>query len=296
MPLKKTKQIKTLKGLDRNLIVNFKQIHVDRLIKLKKFSGSFTGVGPGLDKNANPSTGLFENFKDPNSKGSALTVGTRRGMELLLELEEGTLKATSPYWTKYYVRMDSDTLTLDLTDDTDLLKYLFLRGQNIVADGLEEIELNSRSEFVLYSEEQEALSRVEGRSALKRAYKLADDLDIATKLQILSVYGVNVDATQTNTITNKIDEKLEADPEKFLALAEDDNLIYKSLLSKCLDAGIITAKEGSYYHNEIVLGFDKESTVKVIISKPQLAAVLKAKLSGDMELIQQSLNLNKEVE
>ena len=287
--IKKSKVIKTLKGLDRNIVINFKQIHVDRLIKLKKFSGSFTGVGPGLDRNGNPSTGLYEDFKDPNSKGPALTTGTRKGMEALLELPEGTLKPTSPYWTKYYVRMDSDTIALDLTDDTDLLKYLFLRGQNIVANGLEEIQLNSNVEFVLYSEEQEAKTRVEERSALKRAYKLADQLDNETKAQILSVYGVNVDASKPNTIANAIDEKLEADPEKFLLLAEDDNLIYRSLFSKCLDKGIITAKDGSYFHNEVSLGFDRDSTVQIIIDRPQLAAVLKAKLSGDMDLIQAAL-------
>ena len=286
--------VRTLKSLDRNKVVQFKQIHVDRLIKLKKFAGSFTGIGPGLDKNGTPSTGLSEDFREDGVKNTALSTGTRIGMEQLMELPEGSLKPTSPYWTQFYVRMDSETIDLDLSDDTDLLKYLFLLGQSIVANGLEEAENNADAEFVIYSKEQEAKNRVDSRSALKEAYRLSDKLDNETKLQILSVYGINADASQTNIITDKIDEKLEEDPEKFLKLAADSNLVVKSLFSRCLDKGIITAKDGSFFHNEVPLGFDKESAVVAIANNIQLTAVLKAKLSGDMDLIQEALNPSKE--
>jgi hypothetical protein len=278
-------EIKTLKGFDRDRVLKVKQIHVDPLIKLKKFDGAYTMIGPGLDQNGNPSTGLFEDFK----VGNVMAKGTRRQMEELLELEEGSLKANADYWRKFNIRMDSETLTLDLTDDTSLLKYLFLKGQNLVADGFKEVDTNADAEFLIFSEEQEAKTRVAERKSLKLAYRLADSLDIETKVQILSVYGVNVDASKPNTIEDKIDEKIEDDPDKFLKLANDENLIYRSLFSKCLDKGIITAKEGTFYHGEVELGYDRDSSVLAIIKSGQLKAVLKAKLSGDMDLIQSAL-------
>jgi hypothetical protein len=280
--------IKTLNGFDRDRVLKIKQLRVDPLIKLKKFDGSYTMIGPGLDSNGSPSTGLFEDFKTPGGS-KALSKGTRRQMEALLEVEEGHLKPRSPYWTTFSVRMDSEILELDLNDDMGLLKYLFLKGQNIVSDGFAEAELNADGEYLIFSEDQEAKIRVSGRRSLKKAYALSDNLDIETKVQILSVFGINADASKPNIIEDKIDEKIEEDPEKFLTLANDENLIYRSLFSKCLDKGIITAKEGTFYHGEVELGYDRGTSVDAIMKSGQLKAVLKAKLSGDMDLIKSAL-------
>jgi hypothetical protein len=282
-------EIKTLKDFDRNRILKIKQLRVDPLIKLKKFDGSYTMIGPGLDKSGNPSTGLFEDYKI----GKVVATGTRRQMERLLEVEEGSLKPRAKFWTTFSVRMDSEVLELDLNDDMSLLKYLFLKSQNIVSDGFAEAEENADGEYLIFSEDQEAKIRVVGRKALKKAYALSDNLDTETKIQILSVYGINADASRPNVIEDKIDEKIEEDPEKFLALANDEDLIYRSLFSKCLDKGILTAREGTFYHGELELGYDRASSVAAIMKSGQLKAVLKAKLSGDMDLIQSALKDSK---
>jgi hypothetical protein len=281
-------EIKTLNGFDRERILKIKQLRVDPLIKLKKFDGSYTMIGPGLDASGSPSTGLYEDFKTPGGS-KALSKGTRRQMEALLEVEEGYLKPRSAFWTTFSVRMDSEILELDLSDDMSLLKYFFLNGQNIVSDGFAEAELNADGQYLIFSEDQEAKIRVSGRRSLKKAYALSDNLDIETKVQILSVFGINADASKPNVIEDKIDEKIEEDPEKFLKLANDENLIYRSLFSKCLDKGIITAKEGTFYHGEVELGYDRETSVAAIMKSGQLKAVLKAKLSGDMDLIKSAL-------
>ena len=61
----------------------------------------------------------------------------------------------------------------------------------------------------MYSTEQEAEERVIGRKALKRAYNLAEELDIETKVNILATYGILVDASNINSIIDKIDEQIE---------------------------------------------------------------------------------------
>lgn len=283
-------KIKTLKEVDRTKVVSLKQIHADPLIKLKKFDGAFTGLGPGIDQNGNPSTGLTEDFKSLEGKGT-LTQGTRRGMEILLQLPEGTLKPQSPYWNQFYIRMDSSTIELDLSDDTSLLKYLFAKGQSIVADGLDEVETNANAEFVLFSQEQEAKVRVVKRNSLKEAYAKASELDITAQIDILAVYGINADATKPNTIIDKIDEQLEADPEKFLTLLKDTNLEYRSLVSKCLGKGILTIQDGAIYHGDFSVGYDMDSTVMAVAKDLKLQTILKAKLSGDMDLIAESFKV-----
>jgi len=282
--------IQTLKGFNRNRIVTLKIIFSDPLIKLKKYTDTYTSLGAGIDKNGLPVTGLTEDKKVMGPKGgSSIVQGTRKVMEAELDLVEGSLKQTSAYWINYNIRVGTEDIRLDLEAPHDLLKYLFALAQSNVAGSLKEIENNSKAEFVLFSTEQEAEAKVTARSALKRAYVLADSLDLETKMNLLNVYGFIVDASEINTIENKINEQVEADPAKFLQLADDDLLIFKSLITKGLDKGILSIKDGAIYHGEVVVGYDKDAASSAIAKDKRLTAILKAKLSGDMDLIRESL-------
>lgn len=292
-----TKIIKTLKGFNRNITVNLKMIYSDPLIKLKKYADTHTGIGPGLDKNGQPVTGLTEDYEiqETGKKMKTTVPGTRRVMERELGLPEGRLKQDSDFWPTYFVRVGSDPIEMELTSPHDMLKYLFLMAQSIVADGLKAIQTDSQVEFVIYSEEQEAVQRIEARTALKIAYALAENLDMETKINILAVYGEIADASSPNAIIDKIDEKLEEDPSKFLKIAKDGNLVSKSLITKCLDKGILTNKDGAIYHNEIVVGYSDNDAALAVEKDKVLQTILKAKLSGDMELIQSALDKKEEV-
>ena len=282
--------IRTLKDFNRERTVIFKIISADSLIRLKKYDGNHTGLGPGLDGNGHPVTGLTEDWEETGPKGGKVHhKGTRRVMEVFLDLAEGTLKNTSVYWVSYNVRIGAEDEKLNLRDDYDLLKFLFLSAQSIVANSLKEIENNSKAEFVLYSEEMEAAAKVETRTFLKRAYVLSDQLDLETKINLCTVFGHKVDATEINTIENKIMEELESDPEGFLNIAEDDRLIYHSIISRALDAGILELKDGGVVHGDIPLGHDKASSAIMVSKDKKLEAILKAKLSGDMDLIRKAL-------
>lgn len=287
--------VKSLDGINRNVIVKLKQIHADPLIQMKKYADTYTGVGPSLDSNGFPVTGLTEDYEETVSGGKTKTiVGTRRLMEQELDLPEGTLKQTSNYWTKFFVRVGADPIDMDLRSPHDMLKWLFCKAQTIVADGLSAIGKDSRVEYVLYSEEQEAATRVAGRRNLKAAYNLAEKLDLETKINILAVYGEIADATSPNAIIDKIDEKIENDPEMFLKIAEDGNLVAKSLLTKALDKAIFTKKDGAIYHEDVVVGHTEDLAVEAILKDKTLNAIIKAKLTGDMDLIKQALSSPKD--
>lgn len=283
--------IQTLEGFNRSKVVNFKQIYSDPLIKMKKYSEAYTRVGPALNANGYPVTGLTEDFKEPAKVGKipAVIPGTRRALEKELDLPEGTLKPTSSYWDTFHVAVGSDVIELNLEDPQDLLKYLFLTAQTIVANGLSAIDSDSRIEFVLYSEEQEAETRVNSRKTLKEAYNMSEKLDLEAKINILAVYGVIVDSSSPNTIEDKIDEQIEKDPVKFISIVKDDYLVFKSLVTKCLDKGILIAADGGIYHNEVLVGYDKDSAAESLAKDATLTAMMKARLSGDMDLISSAL-------
>lgn len=282
--------VKTLKDFNRNRSVTLKIISADSLIRLKKYDGTNTGVGAGLDGNGHPVTGLTENRETIGPKGGKIHIkGTREVMEDMLDLSPGTLKNTSVYWVNYNVRVGAEDVKLDLVNDYHLLDYLFLKAQSIVADGLKEIKTNSKAEFVIYSTEDEAEEKVKDRSDLKSAYVLSDQLDLETKMNLCAIYGHQVDASEPNTIENKIMEELEADPKKFLRMAEDESLLFHSLVSKALNVGILEMVDGGVNHGEIPLGHDRNSAGVTLSKDPKLTAIIKAKLSGDMELIKRAL-------
>ena len=284
-------KILSLDGLNRNVKVNFKQVHADPLIKMKKYVDAYTGIGPGLDKNGFPVTGLTEDFLEPKvgNKIPKKVQGTRRAMEIELDMPENSLKQTSSFWHNYFVRIGKESLELDLTNGHDLLKYLVIKAQSIVADGLTHVLDHSAIEYVLYSEDQEAEQRIKGRRSLKDAYNLAEKLDLETKMNILATYGEITDATNANSIIDKIDEKIEENPALFLKRANDDFLVVKSLITNALDKGILLMEDGAIYHGEVVVGHTKDLAASAIAEDKTLEAIIKAKLSGDMDLIKKAL-------
>ena len=284
-------KIQTLEGLNRNIKVNFKQIYSDPLIKMKKYSDAYTLLGAGLDRNGLPATGLTEDYVEPKigNKIPKKIKGTRRALEVELDLEEGTLKNTSAYWPAFQIRVGSDPLEWDLTDPQDLLKYLFAMEQSIVCDGIKNIQGSSKYEYVVYSEDQEAEERITGRTALKKAYRLAEELDLETKMNILNVYGIIVDASNVNTIIDKLDECIESDPNMFLERANDGFLVTRSLVTKALDKAVLTMQDGAIYHGEVILGYDRQTAAENLAKNEVLQKVIKAKMSGDMDIIKQAL-------
>jgi hypothetical protein len=289
--MSKRTKITTLEGFNRDAVVNFKQIYSDPLIKLKKYDEAYTLLGASLDKNGFPATGLTEDYKEPTigSKMPKKVQGTRRALEILLDLTEGTLKNNSSYWNTFQLRIGSEALTWNLRDNMDLLKYLFALGQSIVCDGLVNIAQDSKVEYVIFSEDQEAAGRVTGRKSLKKAYNLAEELDIETKVNILATYGILVDASNVNSIIDKIDEQIETDAEEFLIRANDGFLVTRSLVSKALDAAVLTMEDGAIYHGEVILGYDRQSAAENLAKNEVLQKIIKAKMSGDMAILKEAM-------
>jgi len=277
----------TIKEIDRSVTYKLKLIYADPLIKLKKYDGASDGIGAGLDKNGLPATGLCEPFQDAQGNKH---MGTRMEMERLLSMAEGSLKQRSVFWLRYFVDVHADDITLDLSDPHDLLKFLFVSAQSIVAKGKKDAETNAKAEYILYSEEDEAKSRIKKRSAKKEAYRLSEELDPETMVNILAVYGEIADATAVNTVIDMIDQKIEENAAKFLSIAKDGTLVTQALIRKALDKGVLTVQNGgAIHHGDVVVGFDQKSAAESLQKNSKLVTIIKAKLSGDMDAIKEAL-------
>ena len=285
------KDIASLDDLNRDHIVLVKQIASDPLIKLKKYDGATSNIGASIDRNGRAVTGLTEDRKTEAQPGKPLRTirGTRPALESLLGLPEGTLKVSAPYWNTYSVKIGADVLRLDLADDMDLLKFLFLKAQSNVAKGVNDIGRSPDIEFVMYSEEQEAVQRNKTRSTLKEAYIASSKLDLQTQIDILAVYGTIASGTKASIVQDKLDEAIEADPKKFLSILEDSNLEVRALLKKALDRGVLTAENGAINHGEVSVGYDLDNATINTAKNLKLQAIIRAKLTGDMDLISEAL-------
>jgi len=279
--------INSLSDIDRSQTVALKLLRVDPLIKLKKYNGAHTLLGPSLGKRGLPVTGLVEPHE---TLEGAKVEGTRPQMEKILQMEPGTLQRSSPFWGTYQIRIGSDELRLELNDDQDLLKYLFLRAQSNVAIGLKDAGSSAKHEFVLYSDEEEASLAAKEGGYLRKAYRLADDLDAETKAEILSIYGMVVSTTKISTIETKINEQIASDAKKFLTIADDPALKHKALIRRCLDGGVLHLEDGVVKHGEVEVGMTIPLAAIAVSKNKPLETILKAKLSGDMELIKEALS------
>lgn len=285
--------IQTFKNFNRNKVVTIKQIYSDNLINLKKYSGTFTLLGPSIGPNGLPVTGLTENFVDANGQE---VEGTRRALEKELDMEEGSLKAGKAFWVAHRLRVGSDPVPLNLQEPLDMLNYLMACAQSNVAIGAKERDNMSGAEYVITSDEEEASEKVVGRKSLKEAYFLSESLDLETKINILAVKGIIADATQVNVIDDKIDNLAEADPDGFIKLVKDGNLVLRALVSKALDKAILTIdNQGHIVHGEIVVGYDKESAAEAFAKDNKLVSIVRAKLSGDMDILKEVLRDQKVV-
>lgn len=284
--------LKTLKGFNRNRKVTFNKIHADPLIRMKQYSNTHVNIYAASSKNGKPATGLTEDItglRDEKSKVLPNILGTRKVLEYELGLQDGELLPQSKFWETYLVKYSGAPETLNLADPDDLLKYLFLLAQPHVSPTLAEVKNDSIYEFVISSDEQEASVKVAKKNHLKKAYVVSDSLDMETRIQLLTAYGHSVDSTQPNTIITALDEEIEADPKGFLELVEDDFLVYRALVRKCLTAGILTKADGGIKHSDFLVGIDYKTTAEAIAGNEKLEAVLKAKLSGSMDLIRETL-------
>jgi len=256
--------------------MNDNKTYILRKINPNSWSGirlyhfSFEDIGPAIDDQGLPITGLTEDSFKINAKGNKESVkGTRVMLEEELGLDEGMLKKgslfkPSVFWINFAVRMGEGDERFKTDDPMSRLKIEFLKAQPQVADGSKQIK--AKSEYVLFTPEEEASSSNKSKKGKREAYQLFDKLTLDDMSEILEITGNRSGSMSRDVIEDKLSDYMEEYPTQFIAIIKDPTRKNKTFVRRCMDQGIITLDGGAVMYGETVLGHDIDSASAKLFS------------------------------
>ena len=256
-----------------------RKIHPNSWSGIRLYNFANEDIGPAIDAQGLPVTGLTEDQMITNSKGQKEVIkGTRVQIEEAMGLDPGTLKKgslskPSEFWLNFFVRIGADDEKLDTAIPEEWLKIEFLKAQPQVAFGAKAIK--STSEYVLFTREDEAEASNKTKRVKREAYQLFEKLTLDDKKEILEINGMVASSLSAEIIEDKLSDFLEEYPAKFVAIVNDPTRKHKTFIRECLAKGVLFMEEGAVMFNEIVLGYDIESASAKVFN-PENAKTLEA--------------------
>lgn len=250
-----------------------RKIHPDTWAKVRLYQFANEDIGPAIDDQGLPITGLTEDSMEPNGKGQTEKIkGTRTELEEAMGLEPGTLKKgsfikPSPFWTMFSVRIGDSDEKFDSSIPEHRLKIEFLKAQPQVAFGVANIK--AKSEYVLFTREEEAVKANQVKKSKREAYSLFEKLTLQDRVELLEMIGVKSAGLTADIVEDKLSDFVEEYPTKFVAMVEDPTRKYKTFVRQALDRGILSLDGGAVMYNEIILGFDIDSAAIKLFSEEQ---------------------------
>ena len=243
------------------------------------------------------STGLYKNI---------LTNDEKAYLEYALGLEEGALniyRKTDNFWDDSNpngigrVTLHKQDNYLDLSNPSDYIKYkILLANKDQIASSLQELEDRPKAtyQFVIISENDEAKSNISKMDATMQCYyeygSIRDDkYTLKTIIELLEKRPVS-SQVKLDYLQSKINEYIQKDPRRFLAVITDNLLPAKVLIKKGLESGLISWRNNLYYlkqDNSPLCEMGEESTLTnaaKYISAPkhsELKYMLEAKLKEE---------------
>ena len=254
-----------------NQIYKVRKINPNSWSGIRLYPFSNEGIGCGLDDLTGlPITGLTENtYKVDDQKRKVEVKGTREKMEKLLGLDKDTLRVgstlkPSEFWINFAIQVGEADLILNTSIPDHQLKVLFLEAQPQIANGIS--NRKAKSEYLLYTPEEEAKSSNSKKKVKRVAYSLFEKLTQEDKTQILEMAGTPTKSLTADVIDDKLSDYMEEYPSKFTAMVEDPARKNKAFVRHALERGVVTMEDGAFMYGETVLGFDIDSTTAKLFS------------------------------
>ena len=185
----------------------------------------------------------------------------QKAFEMLLGLKPGELNVntrSSDYWSKFNIRMDKSSLTLDLSNVFEALQYRVIMVNPMFAKQTDDLG-NLEFEYQIIDERYENEQNSKLFNKKKEAYgELAKISDSKQKMvDILRLLGTRLsDNVKKDTVEEeliKIIEQVEKVPglktksiDDFLQAVKDPHAIMKLFVLDAVDAGEIHIKKGEY--------------------------------------------------
>lgn len=188
---------------------------------------------------------------------NVLTDDEKAFLEEVMGLEYNALsiyKKENNYWDNYQVRLTKQDNYLDLSVPDDYIKYKVLKANsNFIADSLETLQDKPKAtyQFVMIKEGEQESQESERMSATMKCYmeygRIKDDRD-TLKCIIELIDGRPVASnSKLEFLQGKINNLIQADSKLFLKIITDPLLSTKVLISKAIEAGVISKRGDQLY-------------------------------------------------
>lgn len=188
---------------------------------------------------------------------NVLTDDEKAFLEEVMGLEYNALsiyKKENNYWDNYQVRLTKQDNYLDLSVPDDYIKYKVLKANSdFIADSLETLQDKPKVtyQFVMIREGEQESQESERMSATMKCYmeygRIKDDRD-TLKCIIELIDGRPVASnSKLEFLQGKINNLIQADSKLFLKIITDPLLSTKVLISKAIEAGVISKRGDQLY-------------------------------------------------
>jgi len=215
---------------------------------------------PGLNKE----TGILN---------TGLTIKDRKYFEEQLEYEEGTLSASSSYWSTFKIEIPREGLILRDGNIKDELKKKVLLADNNIAKSLIDLKTKAKANYVITSDSAEAKTSNIVRNNKAKAYATFYKLSQSEIVDALFLYGKDPSSLDSEIAQDRLGDMLEKNPNKFITIVGDKLFKDKVYFMKLIKEGVVT-KHGTgigtnmpLYFEDIMLGTGLEESIAFIKSK-----------------------------
>lgn len=185
--------------------------------------------------------------------GKIVNVLTNEEKEHLEQLTRLNLSSYGTFWEEFYVslRKDDASNRFDMSNPIDYMSVRLLeKVEDEIAPNWE--SRNKKASYIFAITKEDELfdskkSKLDVKKDAFKAYaKLEDDRDtLISILKLLSNKPISSDS-KLNWLQGKVEEYVDTEPGKFLAVVNDPYFQTKALINKGIDAGIILKKGNRY--------------------------------------------------
>lgn len=203
------------------------------------------------------STGMYKNVLTNNEKAF---------LEKVMGLEKDALniyRKNNNFWDDSNptgigrVTLHKQDNYLNLNIPEEYIKYkILLANKDSIAPSLQELQERPKAtyQFVIISENAETTSNLSKMDVTMQCYTeygaVRNDTDTLKVVIELLEGRALAPKTKLDYLQSKVNEYIQKDPRTFLTIIKDKLLPFKVLIRKCLEAGLISKKNGLYYLRE----------------------------------------------
>lgn len=238
--------------------VRIKNVRSQEWSGIHKYPNCSDVYRPYLTRSGRLHTGL-EDIENPKHEDHDI-------FERLSEILGENLKASSPFWKKFMIRLGSEDVVLNTDDPMDELKYLFLKNHKRISKSIDEI-IPGTSYYISVKEEEAKQANKRNRT-MRRAYTEFDKMSPDEMRKALRIYGYKSENLSDEVVEQKLSTLVEANARKFFdKWVDNKNRTTEFLVRDAVSKNVIRKNKNIYSYGTTTLGNTLEDTILFLDDK-----------------------------